>query len=673
MQPQCALIRPSRSHISQVDGQLDRLQLFRERSVPSSPELNSALDDAPRLAEDQEHGLHGSTLARSLKLQAAVKILSTASTSKSLLSSDTVLAALQQAQGLRDDEDEGSQHPIHEELEWLLVTKAATQTYGIILNVLLEQTIPLGSDIGYWNEVLGSYRYTGLYTVQTSPLRLWSWANDVYSDAWQRLQSIRRSGVDAERDESSLSISDRWGQFYGLVRDSVQDRSVADMQSKFMSPLTKSRLEARTKRKQLKRLREMSASGLGILMDEGMIFDTDEEGSVSSKSQSNSKEEWQSVVSKSVSLIETVLRNITVLELGANELEETVFMSVDDDAESSEQAASQATRLGDRLQHILRVHLPAQIAASRDLAVEYGRPSRLVRYWLPGLALFLSSSTLLRIFVNRKAEIIAWIRELGSTTVDFWYNWVVKPVKKIIGTIRHDKDSEIAIMSKESLQGDRASLERMVVDFATDNPASGAPLSESQIADIRAKVREGDLTPVLMAYEKDLRKPFRGAVTGDLIRALLIQVQKTKVDVEVAVGGIDNLLKSQELVFGFVGLTPGVLVCLGLSRWLSGAFTGRRGRIQGVKHGSMVRTLRNIDRILVSCTPTENGILSYKDHGLLLCEVHILRQKGQRILPGEIFNEFLEEVNELVDLRTGVHRQTRVVKRIRWAYSEWLQ
>ncbi|KAK4693640.1 nuclear control of ATPase protein 2, partial [Lecanoromycetidae sp. Uapishka_2] len=652
-------------HISHVDAQLDRLQLSKRLSNPASPDLHST--------EESDVSIQGFAMAGSLKLQAAIKTLSTAATSKGLLSSDTILAALRQGQELRDNGEEDTLHLTQDELHWLLITKAATQTYGLILNVLLEQTIPLNSDIGYWDEVLGSYRYTGLYAVQTSPIRLWNWANEVYNDARQRLQLTRNAGDNQEESERSLSISDRWGQFYGLVKDSVRDRSLVDMQSRFMSPLMKSRMEARSKRNRLKRLREMSASGLGILMDEGMIFDTDEEESTSSKSRSNSKEEWQSVVSKSVSLMETVLRNITVLELGASELEETVFMSVDDDAETSDTAAPQAARLGDRLQHILRVHLPAHITASRDLTAEYGRPSRLVRYWLPGLALFFSSSTLLRVLVNRKAEITIWIRDLGSTSVDFWYNWVVEPVKKIIGTVRHDKDSEIAIMSKESLQGDKASLERMVVDFVKDNPANGNSLTEAQVADVRAKVREGDLTPVLTAYEKDLRNPFRRAVTGDLIRALLIQVQKTKVDVEVAVGGIDNLLKSQELVFGFVGLTPGVLVCLGVSRWLKGAFSGRRARAQGGKQGSMVRTLRNIDRILVSCTPMENGMLSYKDHGMLLCEVHVLRKKGQRILPGEMFNDFLEEVNELIDLRTGVDRQIRVVQRIRWAYSKWLQ
>lgn len=43
------------------------------------------------------------------------------------------------------------------------------------------------------------------------------------------------------------------------------------------------------------------------------------------------------------------------------------------------------------------------------------------------------------------------------------------------------------------------------------------------------------------------------------------------------------------------------------------------------------------------------------------------------MLPGEINTEFLEDIKDLVDLRTGVERQVRVVDRIRWAYTKWLK
>ena len=506
----CLHTKSISSHVSKVDGQLDALQLQKQASIPSSPELRSASDETHEASDASGTSQGSSDLTQILRLQAAIRTLSTASSSRALLRPDAIWATLNQTLGisLSNSEESTVNSTQMQELEWLLVSKAAAQTYGIILNVLLEQTIPLSNEIGYWDQVLGSYRYTGLYTVQTSPRRLWYWANDIYSDAWQRLQNGRSA---SEHDEEAilLSVSDRWRKFYGLIKDSVRDRSLADLQSKFLSPLTMSRLEARLKRSHLKRLREMSASGLGILMDEGMIFDADEEAPVGTKDPTNSKEEWRSVVSKSVSLMEMVLQNIHSLELGAGEFEETVFMSVDDDSQPPQhdsmesQSVTRVVRLASRLQGILRIHMPTHITNSTELATEYGRPSRLVRYWLPGLAFFFSSSTLLRVLVHRKAEIMNWIRDIGTTSIDFWNNWVIEPTKKVIRTIRHDKDSEIAIMSRESLKGDRDSLERMVVDFARDNPntSTGLPLTDSEILVVRAKVREGDLTPVLRAYE----------------------------------------------------------------------------------------------------------------------------------------------------------------------------
>lgn len=497
-----------------MDGQLDALQFQRQPSLPSSPDLRSASDETHAASDEilDANGIsqRSAELTRIFRIQAAIRTVSTASSSKALLRPDTLLATLSQTleASFADTEESRVNSAQVQELEWLLVSKAATQTYGMILNTLLEQTIPLSNEIGYWDQVLGSYRYTGLYTVQTSPLRLWYWANDIYSEVWQRLQNARSAGED-ENEARKVSVSDRWSKFYGLVKDIVRDRSLADMQSKFLSPLTMSRLEARSKRSHLKRLREMSASGLGILMDEGMIFDVDEEAPVSTKDSSNSKEEWRSVVLKSVSLMETVLQNIHTLELGAGEFEETVFMNVDDDSQTSQhdsignQPIPPVVRLASRLQEILRIHMPTHMTNTTEFSAAYGRPSRLVRYWVPGLALVLSSGTLLRVLTNRKAVIIAWVRDFGTTSIDFWDNWVVQPMKKVIRTIRHDKDSEIAIMSRESLKGDRDSLERMVIDFARDNPntSTGLPLTDSELSAVRTKVREGDLTPVLKAYE----------------------------------------------------------------------------------------------------------------------------------------------------------------------------
>ena len=343
-----------------------------------------------------------------------------------------------------------------------------------------------------------------------------------------------------------------------MVHRSIQDRSSADTHTKVVTPLAVYRSEIKQKQNGLKQLREISASGLGLLMDEGLTFDIDDNSSVVKGQSTPSKEEWMTTIAKSISLMETVLRKVPTVDIPISEFEESVFTAVEDDAEvvqrtESNSSAEQPMHLAGRLQHILKVHLPEQAISSKKLVTKYGRPSRLTRYWIPAVVFLLTGSTALRVIASRRAEITTWIREFGATVIDFWANWVVEPIKKLIGTIRHDENSEVAIMSKSSLEGDRASLERMVVDFAIDHPEpAGTTLSEAQKSAVRLKVKEGDLTPVLRAYERDLQRPFMGTIRGDLIRAMLIQIQKTKVDVEVAIGGIDALLKSQELVFGYV-------------------------------------------------------------------------------------------------------------------------
>lgn len=485
-------------------------------------------------------------------------------------------------------------------MEWLIVAKAAVQVYGMIMTTLLEQTIPLSDEMWYWDEVLGSYFNTALYTVQTAPVRLWAQVKDVYADAREKYRSRRL--LRASSEQASQTVSEGWRHFYELVRESIKDRSLIQARTRILSPFALRRTEARKKQIGLRRLREMNSTGLGLLIDEGLSFavaDDDPIGVKAEESPKPSQEEWHSTVAKSISLMESILRNVNTLDSGVAEFEEGVFTSVEEDPEivstSSESNGGlmRAGQLTDRLLVILNEHLPGQEQRSTILSKEYGRPNRLIRYWPVGTFLIVFGSTILRAVANRRAEIQTWIQEFGVTILDFWSNWIVDPIKKLIGTIRHDEGSEVAIMSKDSLKADRESLERMVVDFAVDHPnETGTTYTESDIETIRAKVKEGDLTPVLRAYERDLRKPFMGTVRGDLVRALLIQVQKTKVDVEVAIGGIDSLLKSQELVFGLVGLTPGLLITFAAFRWLGGVFGSRKGLRHNKKQGETIRLLR---------------------------------------------------------------------------------
>ncbi|XDG06836.1 hypothetical protein ABKA04_006451 [Annulohypoxylon sp. FPYF3050] len=654
--------------VRRLDAQLDRVPLGHLTSYDAT---RASIDlDSPRVKD----------------LLKIIKSLSAGSGSQGVLPARQVQTLLTQSNLLSEHGDDVSANQYEAELEWILVSKATVQTYGIILDTLLDQIIPLSDHIWYWDDIVASPTYSSFYLVQTSPIRLWAWTRDIYHDSKVRFQQFASgdaslSGFEAGAHAEAIqdSLTQRWRQFYGIVRETIRARSLHNIQRTIMSPVALCRSEARKKQVKLKRLREMTSSGLGVLIDEGLVFNSN--GSDDGKSDMilSANQEWKGVVERSVALMDMVLKDVLTLNVGVADFEDRVFAGVEEDPELSIQAEEdEITRpaiVAKRIQDLLVTHLPEHLYAAERLVAENGRPSRLVRYWLPSIVLLFSSTTILRILVNKNQEIIHWIRDLGVTVRDFWFNWIIDPVRKVIGTIRHDANSEIAIMSRDSLQADKESLERMVVDFALDKPsvATGASsLSESQVAEIRAKVREGDVTPILRAYEKDLRSPFKGTVRGDLVRTLLIQVQKTKVDIEVALSGIDALLKSQELVFGFVGLTPGILVSVGVIQYLRGVMGSKRGFRETRRAGKCVRVLRNIDRILSEATPTPNNLLSYKDHGLLVCEVHVLRRLAQNLIPADIEKDFLEDLDDLANLK-GIQSQLRALDRIRWAYSKWLR
>ncbi|KAE9987608.1 hypothetical protein EG328_002249 [Venturia inaequalis] len=634
--------------VRRIDGQLDRLQL----------NATATDEDWQTISVSETHDTK--KVLRITELQSLIKSLSTTASSASPLSSKNKILHI-----LKDAEVASEDPSYEKELEWLLVSKAAVQAYGVVLNTILEQTLQVSDHIWYWDDILSSRRYAGLYSLQTSPIRMWEWAKDIYSDVKARRTS---------------TITDGWRQFYALVQESVRHRSLATMQRRVVSPLALVRNEASINQKRLKHLKEINANALGVILGEGLSTETIHEEGISTPSEvraaADDQHKWKSTITKSIALMGAVLSHVQDPEADVESFDETIGSMRRDDrlfvlAENGGAATAEdlnPAEIATRIEILLRHTLPEYTTTFSERLDHNGRPSRLIRYWLPATALLLSSSTILRIVVNRKAEIIEWIQGFGQTCIDFWQNWVVEPVERVIGTIRHDESSEVAIMSKGSLEGDRNSLERMVVEFARDENGS---LSDAELSDIKSKVQNGDLTPILKAYERDMAKPFVGAIRGNLIRALLVQIQKTKVDVEVAMGGIDSLLKQQELLFGLLGITPGVLITFGAVRYLSSVFGSRKGLQQGNTQEQMLCVLRNIHRILTSATPSDYGELYYKDYGLLLCEAHMLRQLASKTFPRPVFREFLIEIDQLTDIKTGLEKQRLVLTRIFETYRKW--
>ncbi|KAI8925032.1 ATP synthase regulation protein NCA2-domain-containing protein [Entophlyctis helioformis] len=231
---------------------------------------------------------------------------------------------------------------------------------------------------------------------------------------------------------------------------------------------------------------------------------------------------------------------------------------------------------------------------SQTVVSLYGRPSLLLRAWFPTLVTMASISIAARYSSVSQATALlqSTSQQVLETLTGFATNWVLRPLHNVLQTIRHD-ETRLALLGTESLASDLGSLERMVTDFARDHGTTSA----SALADIASSVRQGDLTVVLQRYEADIKTPLASAVSGDLIRSLLIQIQKAKVDGELAMSALDKLLRSNELNFAFLAVMPTLAVAYVGGGYMARLWAPRRASYAQTI-GSMRKRLRDIERIL---------------------------------------------------------------------------
>lgn len=270
------------------------------------------------------------------------------------------------------------------------------------------------------------------------------------------------------------------------------------------------------------------------------------------------------------------------------------------------------------------------------------------------------------------------LQDAKETVKGFVLGWVVEPVTNIINTVRGK--GGLALTGEQSLASDLDSLERMVLDFDREV----YKMNDAQLARVSSKLRDGDLSEVLQAWETDIKvrglyffcaprfnadaqapapipqTPFRSMIRGTLIRTLLIQIQKVKVDVDLAMSGIQAMLQSQQLTFAFVGVAPSLLILFGAYRWLQNTFSigaaPSSSRAQKAARRRVWLALRSIDMLLSSEESGENDARASDGTttqlGYLLLELQALRDfaSSSRQFPSRdkvLRKEFLKDVSVL--------------------------
>ncbi|RCK58124.1 Nuclear control of ATPase protein 2 [Candida viswanathii] len=287
-------------------------------------------------------------------------------------------------------------------------------------------------------------------------------------------------------------------------------------------------------------------------------------------------------------------------------------------------------------------------------------PSFLVRYWVViAFVIFYGPSQSRKIYNNRD-EILHWINYNGvEPVIGFFKNWVVRPLYEMLDILR--SNSDVTITTKDSLASDVTSLETMIYEFAKDNHIDTTP------AQINQDVKNGDLKIVMSRYEDEIKSPIKYLISGSLLRLILIQVQKGKVDGAVAINGIDKLLKSQQLVFGIVSISPSIFILYQVYQYL----TADRPIVLNGKQLNIIclKCLNNIENLLILLQAEHQATYG----GELLIEIINLLVCSNALIPLELKDDWVNDLNALNDTKFDISTKLDLVQKIWNMYGPYFR
>ncbi|KAF9112022.1 Nuclear control of ATPase protein 2 [Mortierella sp. AM989] len=648
-------------------------------------------------------------------------------------SMEKVVVEIEKVESLLESVSANRQSVEASKLEHLFMAKCTVAVYLHLLDIILNATLPLASEIEYWQSLLDSRSWRLMYILQTSPYRLYSMTRSVVISTRQHLESlIGASTQELDRKVNTLQLL----QFF----PTFLKRHLIEQPVSFPVAI---RYEIIHHRKQLQRIREYQAECLGLLAEQGLDLNSEYiEDSISSMSSSSSLtapniEDYtrkvdqfvQEQVSKTVCLMERVL---TKASKDTHHVTNPQQQKI-----PSRNASRSLTMLGnlhdvsnleidqvlDHLKLLIQVDIPRYLSQTEIQAKKFHRPSWLTRVWIPVLIGYFGLKFGIQYVSDHRADLDEMLEEGWDTVRKFVTDWVWEPSVRIMEIIRHtDDQGSLQMLGNESLKSDIASLERMVLDFGKEH----YHLASDELANLSKAVHNGDISMVMRAYEQELKKPLKGAVIGHLIQTLLIQVQKTKVDVEVAMAALDKLLKANELNFAFLAVGPSLLVLWATTSQAKSIWQRAAGRNLGLVSIQMRNSLRQVERLLnlaskegdgpahyskeissASLTPraevarsdsqdsdeyedlsdptslrpeeplsnsllraservtrlrAKEGKVPYRTQGLILCEVHLLRSFAARLTRSEGLRDKVME-----DLREIEESSLTVHQRLRTA------
>ncbi|CAF3910234.1 unnamed protein product [Adineta steineri] len=285
----------------------------------------------------------------------------------------------------------------------------------------------------------------------------------------------------------------------------------------------------------------------------------------------------------------------------------------------------------------------------------YYRPTHIKRYFPYYIGITaIGFYTLYRIYTN-KHEIYNYFSSTYDSLKFFLNEHLIIPLKTIYTSTFGERSIHTTYENSQlNYTNSKKILEEMLEDYGHQHARTLAQVNNLSVEEFLASLNEHatneDMNIVMKNYQQEMNSPIRAALFGDLIKGILIQVQKVKVDGEGLIIQIDQLMKQNQINFSILATIPAILiitfVTIATKNIVSDRVINRRKFDLTTIREQIIRILREIEHILIF--NNEMPALTINNQELIVVE-HSDNENGdqQNTMTYLTFGHFLSHIYEL--------------------------
>jgi nuclear-control-of-ATPase protein 2 len=262
-------------------------------------------------------------------------------------------------------------------------------------------------------------------------------------------------------------------------------------------------------------------------------------------------------------------------------------------------------------------------------------------------------------FLNNRQQIMANMQEARGIMSNFTYEHVLEPVMKIYHHVFKTLKNRQIETTSQQLGASRLHLSNMLRAYGMEHQDFTAKEVESMAA-------RGDMSIVMKRYEEEVQKPLRSIGSGGIVQALLIQIQKLKVDTETTMLAVDQLIEANEINFELAATIPALLVVFPVLNALYQFWRSKKIPMFEQKAFYQLRLLlRKIDKVLTNYSNNQTGgSLSATGAGYILLHSARIDSLSRGIINGPELRHLREDLADLNSPAYTVAQKRFVIDRM---------